>query len=239
MIYPVNYISISQGFHQGKSIDFGWWKEKYKGQDILACDDGIIYKIEKQDSGGNVIYIKHNSGIISCYAHLNKIFVKTKDKVKLGQKIATMGSTGKVTGEHLHFGLYSKNRNIYKNADIDIFDVCYVYPNQIVRKTGLTSKYIKYIKYYYSKGNYKLLYSKAIRRKPTLGNNIVKVGNCTKATKKVLTSSNNNSKAKIKAGTIVYISKIYYENNRVWGAYGNCFIVLQNIDKTPQAVKVK
>ena len=45
MIYPVNYISISQGFHQGKSIDCGWWKEKYKFR--FLADGFSIEEIEK------------------------------------------------------------------------------------------------------------------------------------------------------------------------------------------------
>ena len=87
-------------------------------------------------------------------------------------------------------------------------------------------------------GKYKLLVAKSIRKNHNLENNIIKVKQCTAATKKVLTSTNPNNNAKIKVGTQVAISKIYNENGRIWGAYGNCWIVLCNIDGTPQATKI-
>ena len=243
MIYPVNYISISQGFHHGKCLDFGWWKEKYRGQDIVSIDEGIVYKVEQQEKGGNVVYIKHPSGIISCYAHLNKVYVKKNQKVLLAQAIGTMGETGQVSGMHLHFGLYSKGKNIYGNADLNPFDYLRVYPNQVVRTTGLTKEYLNDIKYYqqpitWKEGNYQLIVSKCIRTSPNLGNNIVKVKDCKSATKKVLTSTKPNDKAKIRVNTVVTITKIIDENGRIWGKYGNCYIVLCNIDGTPQAIKV-
>ncbi len=87
-------------------------------------------------------------------------------------------------------------------------------------------------------GNYKLLVAKCIRKQPNLGNNILKVKNCASATKKVLTSTKANDNAKIKVGTIVSISKIIKEGSRIWGQYGNCYIVLCNEDGTKQAMKV-
>lgn len=90
----------------------------------------------------------------------------------------------------------------------------------------------------WAKGNYRLLYDKCIRTNHNLGNNIVKVKICTSSTKKVLTSTNPNANAKIKAGTDVIISGIYNEKGRIWGAFGNCWIVLCNIDGTPQAIKL-
>lgn len=148
MIYPVNHISISQGHHTGKCLDFGWWVEKYRYQPILACDSGKVKKTEKQPNGGNVIYLEHNDGTISCYAHLDKILVKKGQKVSLGQQIGTMGNSGKTTGMHLHFGLYSKGKNKYGKSDMDPFDYCYVYENQEVRTTGNTKNYLDKFKYH-------------------------------------------------------------------------------------------
>lgn len=148
MIYPVNHISISQGHHTGKCLDFGWWKNEYKYQPILACDNGIVISVEKQNSGGNVIYIKHDNGCISCYAHLDSVYVKKNQKVLLGEEIGTMGATGKVTGMHLHFGLYSKGKNKYGKSDMDPFEYCYVYENQEVRTTGNTKNYLDKFKYH-------------------------------------------------------------------------------------------
>ena len=84
MRYPVNYIAITQGLHYGKCIDFGW-SNAYggKNQSVFACDDGVVYRIENQKNGGNVIYIEHLNGMVSCYAHLadDSIIVKVGDIV--------------------------------------------------------------------------------------------------------------------------------------------------------------
>lgn len=88
-------------------------------------------------------------------------------------------------------------------------------------------------------GNYKLLVAKTIRRTTQLvASNQLKVGQVDKGTQSVCTSSNPNAIAMIKAGTDVYINKIVKKDGRVWGGYGNCFIVLCNADGTPQAKKI-
>ena len=79
-------------------------------------------------------------------------------------------------------------------------------------------------------GVYELLYDKAIRKSCDIGNNIIKVKNCTDTTKKILTSTRPNDKAKIKKGTLIKCRKIYNKNGRIWGSFGNCFIVLCNKD---------
>lgn len=134
MRYPLQYIGITQGFHVGKCLDFGW-NDKYggKNQPIYACDDGVVYKVEVQPNGGNVIYIKHDKGIVSCYAHLSKVLVKKGQKVKMGKQIGNMGDTGKGTnGNHLHFGLFTSTSVIYKNSTIDPFEYLELYEGQIV-----------------------------------------------------------------------------------------------------------
>jgi murein DD-endopeptidase MepM/ murein hydrolase activator NlpD len=99
---------------------------------VYACESGTVYKIETQKNGGNVIYLKHNDGIVSVYAHLKEFKVKKGDKVSLGDVIGIEGSSGNVTGEHLHFGLYSKGKNIYGNSDLDPFNYLELYDNQVV-----------------------------------------------------------------------------------------------------------
>ena len=152
MRYPVNYIGISQGHHSGLSLDFGWSSTYYgQNQPVYACDSGYVYKIENQPNGGNVIYIMHADGIISEYGHLknNSILVSQNEPVSLGQQIAQMGNTGNVSGNHLHFGLFSSSTLVdgsTRISDLDPFDYLYVYPNQIVG-SGTASTYANYIKY--------------------------------------------------------------------------------------------
>lgn len=133
MRYPLQYIGITQGYHFGKCLDFGW-NAKYGGPNvpIYACDDAEVYRIEKQSMGGNVIHLKLSNGMIASHNHLSKIIVKEGQKVKMGEQIGNMGATGKVSGPHLHFGLYKEGQNIYKESTIDPFDYLELYEGQVV-----------------------------------------------------------------------------------------------------------
>ena len=76
-----------------------------EGAQVKAAADGVVLLAEKQYFGGNSIYIDHGQGVVSTYAHLSAFDVKEGDMVKKGQVIGRSGSTGRVTGPHLHFGL--------------------------------------------------------------------------------------------------------------------------------------
>lgn len=237
MRYPINWISITQYYHQGKSLDFGWCGHKY--QDIMSIDDGIVIRTETQKTGGNCIFIQHNTGIVSLYAHLDKIAVKKGQKVVLGEKIGTMGATGKVTAMHLHFGIYSKAKadkgftknGLYGNADIDPFTVLYVYPNQDATKVD--ALYQPKLKYYkkeetWEKGNYKLIKEKYVRKSPKVNNNRYTVKELKSAGEdwnpkelKMLVSTKDKDYAKLKVGSELKIVKISKEGNNIWGKYGN------------------
>lgn len=52
---------------------------------------------------GNAIDIDHGRGIITRYAHLSKVRTKVGERVKMGERIGDMGSTGRSTGTHLHY----------------------------------------------------------------------------------------------------------------------------------------
>lgn len=136
MRYPVNKIGISQGYTSThKGVDFGW-SEGNHNQLIYAVDDGIVIYNRYQSSGGYVIHIRHSNGLVSEYGHLlcDSQLVKEGDKVKKGQPIARMGASGKVSGEHLHFGLYKGNKINYskKGYFIDPLKYLCVYNNQLV-----------------------------------------------------------------------------------------------------------
>lgn len=143
MKYPLRHIGITQYYHQGLSLDFGW-ALLYGGINapIYAVDDATVYGVEVQPAGGNVIFLKHDDGKCSAYGHLSKVIVKKGDRVKLGQQIGNMGNTGtRKSGEsmpyHLHFALFSKVEKRYGNSDLDPFKYLEVYEDQHISNKTL------------------------------------------------------------------------------------------------------
>lgn len=80
------------------------------GTPITASKDGKVVYVDNRPKGyGNVVILKHNDGYQTLYAHMNTITVKTDEWVSQGQKIGTMGSSGRSTGPHLHFSIFKNN----------------------------------------------------------------------------------------------------------------------------------
>ena len=76
-----------------------------EGAQVRAVADGVVLIAEPQYYGGNIIYLDHGQGVISTYGHLSAFDVTPGERVQRGQVIGRSGSTGRVTGPHLHFGL--------------------------------------------------------------------------------------------------------------------------------------
>ena len=76
------------------------------GSKIIAPSDAIVaFTFEDTFFNGKMIILNHGLGLNSIYSHLNKIYVKEGDKLKQGDLLAEVGSTGRVTGPHLHWGI--------------------------------------------------------------------------------------------------------------------------------------
>ncbi len=73
------------------------------GTPVVASADGIVSDTGRDSSHGNVVVISHGFGINSRYLHLSKTFVRAGQRVKRGDKIAEVGTTGMTTGPHLHY----------------------------------------------------------------------------------------------------------------------------------------
>jgi murein DD-endopeptidase MepM/ murein hydrolase activator NlpD len=81
------------------------------GAPILAVASGRVQYADNKISGyGNMIIIEHSKDIFSVYAHNDENIVRVGDQVKKGQKIATLGNTGRSSGPHLHFEIRYKNK---------------------------------------------------------------------------------------------------------------------------------
>lgn len=79
---------------------------------IYAPADGTVNVVAKRGGFGNSVEIDHGNNIKTEYAHLTKSLVKVGDTVKRGDKIAIQGNTGRSTGQHLHWEVRVKNKNV-------------------------------------------------------------------------------------------------------------------------------
>jgi len=75
------------------------------GTPILAPADGVIIDTGEYFFNGNSVFIEHGLGVQTFYAHMDSIEVSIGDEVKQGERIGTVGATGRVTGAHLHWSL--------------------------------------------------------------------------------------------------------------------------------------
>jgi murein DD-endopeptidase MepM/ murein hydrolase activator NlpD len=73
------------------------------GTPVHATADGIVIFAGIETGYGNMISLDHGYGISTNYAHLSAILVHEGDRVRRGQKIGLMGSTGRSIGSHLHY----------------------------------------------------------------------------------------------------------------------------------------
>ena len=118
---PINGARLSSPFGMRKHPIDGFNK-MHKGTDfaapmgtpIMASGDGIVKKAGWCGGGGNCIKIKHNSTYQTVYAHMSKFArgIKSGVRVKQGQTIGYVGSTGKSTGPHLHYEVIINGKKV-------------------------------------------------------------------------------------------------------------------------------
>ena len=118
---PINGARLSSPFGMRKHPIDGFNK-MHKGTDfaapmgtpIMASGDGIIKKAGWCGGGGNCVKIKHNSTYQTIYAHMSKFArgIKPGVRVKQGQTIGYVGSTGKSTGPHLHYEVIVNGKKV-------------------------------------------------------------------------------------------------------------------------------
>ena len=118
---PINGAQLSSAFGMRKHPIDGYNKMHRgtdfaapKGTPIMASGNGIVAKARWCGGGGYCIKIKHNSTYSTIYAHMSKFAkgIKKKVRVKQGQIIGYVGSTGKSTGPHLHYEVIKNGKKI-------------------------------------------------------------------------------------------------------------------------------
>ena len=118
---PINGARLSSPFGMRKHPIDGFNK-MHKGTDfaaptgtpIMASGSGVIKKAGWCGGGGNCVVIKHNSTYQTIYAHMSKFAngIRSGVRVKQGQTIGYVGSTGKSTGPHLHYEVLINGKRV-------------------------------------------------------------------------------------------------------------------------------
>ena len=99
--------------YKTKKMHWGMDFSAPKGTEVYATGDGVIEKVKRSKRGyGNQVRIEHGYGYKTFYAHLNKYTVKKGQKVKRGDLIGYVGSTGTSTAPHLHYEVIKNKRKV-------------------------------------------------------------------------------------------------------------------------------
>jgi murein DD-endopeptidase MepM/ murein hydrolase activator NlpD len=118
-----NMMPVEGWFSHG----YGWRKDPMTGErdfhrgidivapantEILAPADGVVSRTGRFPQLGRSLDIAHGYGYVTRYAHMNKILVKSGDRVRRGDTIGLVGSTGRSTGPHLHYEVFRDGRRV-------------------------------------------------------------------------------------------------------------------------------
>ena len=82
------------------------------GAEIEAPAAGVVTQVSWVEGYGNMLTVDHGYGLVTRYAHCSKILVARGQRVKRGQKVALVGSTGLSTGPHLHYEVWVNGRPV-------------------------------------------------------------------------------------------------------------------------------
>jgi len=115
---PLKNLHLNSGYGFRVHPITNEWK-KHDGIDLFARHDtvysvldGIIEKIDFDETTGLYIKIRHSEHLETLYGHLSAFYVVSGDSVRSGDAIGMSGATGRVTGEHLHFAVKYNNQFI-------------------------------------------------------------------------------------------------------------------------------
>ncbi|WP_082892546.1 M23 family metallopeptidase [Rossellomorea aquimaris] len=91
------------------------------GTPVYSVDKGRVIKSYYSPSYGNVVFVRHDNGYETVYAHLEKRLVEVDQDIDQGEQIGLLGNTGRSTGAHLHFEVHNGEWTIEKEHAFDPF----------------------------------------------------------------------------------------------------------------------
>ncbi len=118
---PVDGARLSSGFGRRKHPILGYTKMHQgldfaapRGTPIFAAGDGVVKFAGRKGGYGKYVQIKHNGTYATAYAHMHRIAkgIRNGKRVKQGEKIGAVGTTGRSTGPHLHYEIIKNGRRI-------------------------------------------------------------------------------------------------------------------------------
>lgn len=118
-----------------RSSDFGYRRDPFRGRAafhagldltgntgdaIHAAADGVVVRAGWWAGYGKVVVVDHGNGIETRYGHMSRFHVKEGDRIRQGQVVGGMGSTGRSTGTHLHFEIRLDGRPLDPQPFLDL-----------------------------------------------------------------------------------------------------------------------
>jgi len=116
---PINGARLSSGYGMRRHPILGY-SRMHRGTDfaaptgtpILAAGDGTVVRSGPFGAFGNYVRLRHSDGYETAYAHMSRIAVRSGARVRQGQVIGYVGSTGRSTGPHLHYEVMRRGQQI-------------------------------------------------------------------------------------------------------------------------------
>lgn len=112
--YRRHPVGGQRSFHRGIDIAASY------GRSVVSAADGVVTKVGTSYTLGKYIEISHAQGYTTLYAHLSRQVVKTGQRVSQGKVIGKIGSTGRSTGPHLHFGIKKNGRYVNPSSYVRV-----------------------------------------------------------------------------------------------------------------------
>ena len=121
MVTPVDGARLSSGFGRRRHPILGYTKlhkgldfSAARGTPVMAAGDGVIERANRWSTFGNYVRIRHGGGLKTAYAHLNGFAkgITAGRRVKQGDIIGYVGTTGRSTGPHLHYEVHKNGRQV-------------------------------------------------------------------------------------------------------------------------------
>ena len=133
-LWPVSG-SVNSGFGpRGASFHDGLDISAPEGTPIRSVEHGDVIYSDQLRGYGNIVIIRHGGGIVSVYAHNQVNLVGDGQQVARGEVIARVGSTGRVTGPHLHFEI--RKNNLAQDPMLYLPQLCCVPASDMVAPKG-------------------------------------------------------------------------------------------------------